>query len=156
MLHQTVIGIEALQQLRAAGERQADVVFGCAGGGSNLAGLTFPMIGQNLREGTTTRFVACEPAACPSLTQGEFRYDFGDVAGLTPMLKMYTLGADFVRWSADRAAVSPRRCSSAPGTTRGRSRRATSTGRSRASSSSRSSSRTRRQGGAPSSSPSSC
>ena len=96
MLHQTVIGIEALQQLRAAGERQADVVFGCAGGGSNLAGLTFPMIGQNLREGTTTRFVACEPAACPSLTQGEFRYDFGDVAGLTPMLKMYTLGADFV------------------------------------------------------------
>lgn len=96
MLHQTVIGIEALQQLRAAGERQADVVFGCAGGGSNLAGLTFPMIGQNLREGTTTRFVACEPAACPSLTQGELRYDFGDVAGLTPMLKMYTLGADFV------------------------------------------------------------
>ncbi|MEL4504410.1 TrpB-like pyridoxal phosphate-dependent enzyme [Luteococcus sp. H138] len=96
MLHQTVIGIEALEQLKAAGERQADVVFACAGGGSNLAGLTFPLIGQNLREGTTSRFVACEPAACPSLTQGEFRYDFGDVAGLTPMLKMHTLGSDFV------------------------------------------------------------
>ncbi|GAA1396124.1 TrpB-like pyridoxal phosphate-dependent enzyme [Luteococcus peritonei] len=96
MLHQSVIGLEALDQLRQAGEEQADVVFACAGGGSNLAGLTFPLIGQNLREGTTTRFVACEPAACPSLTQGEFRYDFGDVAGLTPMLKMHTLGADFV------------------------------------------------------------
>ena len=75
---------------------QADVAFACAGGGSNLAGLTFPLIGQNLREGTTTRSVACEPAACPSLTQGEYRYDFGDVAGLTPLLKMYTLGKDFV------------------------------------------------------------
>ena len=96
MLHQTVIGIEALMQLKEAGEKQADVVFACAGGGSNLAGLTFPLIGQNLREGTTTRFIAAEPAACPSLTQGEFRYDFGDVAGLTPMMKMYTLGADFV------------------------------------------------------------
>jgi len=96
MLHQTVIGQEALVQLAAAGERQADVAFACAGGGSNLAGLTFPLIGQNLREGTTTRSVACEPAACPSLTQGEYRYDFGDVAGLTPLLKMYTLGKDFV------------------------------------------------------------
>jgi tryptophan synthase beta chain len=84
MLHQSVIGQEALVQIEAAGERQADVVFGCAGGG------------QNLREGTTTRVVACEPAACPSITQGEYRYDFGDVAGLTPLLKMYTLGKDFV------------------------------------------------------------
>ncbi|NTW41043.1 MAG: TrpB-like pyridoxal phosphate-dependent enzyme [Cellulomonadaceae bacterium] len=96
MLHQSVIGQEALVQLAEAGERQADVAFGCAGGGSNLAGLTFPLIGQNLREGTTTRVVACEPAACPSLTQGEYRYDFGDVAGLTPLLKMHTLGKDFV------------------------------------------------------------
>jgi tryptophan synthase beta chain len=96
MLHQTVIGQEVLVQLEEAGERQADVVFGCAGGGSNLAGLTFPLIGQNLREGTTTRVVACEPAACPSLTQGEYRYDHGDVAGLTPLLKMHTLGKDFV------------------------------------------------------------
>lgn len=96
MLHQSVIGQEVLVQLEAAGERQADVVFGCAGGGSNLGGLTFPLIGQNLREGTTTRAVACEPAACPSLTQGEYRYDHGDVAGLTPLLKMHTLGNDFV------------------------------------------------------------
>jgi tryptophan synthase beta chain len=96
MLHQSVIGQEVLVQLADAGEAQADVVFGCAGGGSNLAGLSFPLIGQNLREGTTTRVVACEPAACPSLTQGEYRYDFGDVAGLTPLLKMHTLGKDFV------------------------------------------------------------
>ncbi|MCC2309189.1 TrpB-like pyridoxal phosphate-dependent enzyme [Cellulomonas chengniuliangii] len=96
MLHQSVIGQEVLVQLAEAGEAQADVVFGCAGGGSNLAGLTFPLIGQNLREGTTTRSVACEPAACPSLTQGEYRYDHGDVAGLTPLLKMHTLGKDFV------------------------------------------------------------
>ena len=96
MLHQTVIGQEVLTQLAAVGEKQADVAFGCAGGGSNLAGLVFPLIGQNLREGTTTRVVACEPAACPSLTQGEYRYDHGDVAGLTPLLKMHTLGKDFV------------------------------------------------------------
>lgn len=96
ILHQSVIGLEALNQLKEAGEEQADIVFGCAGGGSNLAGLSFPFIGQNLREGTTTRIVACEPAACPSMTQGEFRYDFGDVAKLTPLLKMYTLGNEFV------------------------------------------------------------
>ena len=96
MLHQTVIGQEVLAQLNAAGEEQADIVFGCAGGGSNLAGLSFPLLGQNLREGTTTRFVACEPASCPSITKGEYRYDYGDIAGLTPLLKMYTLGADFV------------------------------------------------------------
>jgi len=96
MLHQTVIGLEAIEQLKKAGEEQADVVFGCAGGGSNLAGLAFPFIGENLREGKTTRIVACEPSACPSMTEGEFRYDFGDVAGLTPLLKMYTLGHEFV------------------------------------------------------------
>lgn len=96
MLHQTVIGLEALEQLKEAGEQQADVIFGCAGGGSNLAGLVFPFIGHNLREGSTTRVVACEPAACPSMTEGEFRYDFGDVAQMTPLLKMYTLGNEFV------------------------------------------------------------
>ncbi|HET8595417.1 MAG TPA: TrpB-like pyridoxal phosphate-dependent enzyme [Intrasporangium sp.] len=95
MLHQSVIGIEALEQLDTLGET-ADVVFGCAGGGSNLAGLSFPFIGRNLRDGASTRIVAAEPAACPSLTQGEYRYDFGDVAGLTPLLKMHTLGAEFV------------------------------------------------------------
>ncbi|WP_431843929.1 TrpB-like pyridoxal phosphate-dependent enzyme [Calidifontibacter indicus] len=95
LLHQSVIGIEAMDQLDQIGER-ADVIFGCAGGGSNLAGLTFPFIGRNLREGTSTQIVACEPAACPSLTKGEYRYDHGDVAGLTPLLKMHTLGKDFV------------------------------------------------------------
>ena len=63
---------------------------------ADLAGLSFPFLGRNLRDGTSTRVVACEPAACPSLTQGEYRYDFGDVAGLTPLLKMHTLGKDFV------------------------------------------------------------
>ena len=96
MLHQTVIGLEAIEQLKEAGEEQADVVFGCAGGGSNLAGLSFPFIGENIRDGKTTRIVACEPSACPSMTEGEFRYDFGDVAGLTPLIKMYTLGHEFV------------------------------------------------------------
>jgi tryptophan synthase beta chain len=95
LLHQSVIGIEALDQLDAIGET-ADIIFGCAGGGSNLAGLSFPFIGRNLRDGATTKVVACEPAACPSLTQGEYRYDHGDVAGLTPLLKMHTLGKDFV------------------------------------------------------------
>jgi tryptophan synthase beta chain len=95
LLHQTVIGQEALAQLDELGER-ADFVFACAGGGSNLGGLSFPFIGRNLREGTTTAVVACEPTAAPSLTQGEYRYDFGDVAGLTPLLKMHTLGKDFV------------------------------------------------------------
>jgi tryptophan synthase beta chain len=96
MLHQTVIGQEAMVQLEEAGDAIPDTVFGCAGGGSNLAGLTFPFLGRNLREGTKTRLVACEPSACPSLTEGEYRYDFGDVAGLTPLLKMHTLGKDFV------------------------------------------------------------
>lgn len=95
LLHQSVIGTEALAQLDEIGE-SADVVFGCAGGGSNLAGLSFPFIGRNLREQGRTQVVACEPAACPSLTQGEYRYDHGDVAGLTPLLKMHTLGKDFV------------------------------------------------------------
>ncbi len=80
MLHQTVIGLEAIEQLKKAGEEQADVVFGCAGGGSNLAGLAFPFIGENLREGKTTRIVACEPSACPSMTEGEFRYDFDSLS----------------------------------------------------------------------------
>lgn len=95
-LHQTVIGLEALAQLESAGERLPDHLFACAGGGSNLAGLSFPFIRENLEGRGQTRIVACEPAAAPSLTQGEYRYDFGDTANLTPLLKMYTLGADFV------------------------------------------------------------
>lgn len=96
VLHQSVIGQEVLKQLAMFGEEQADVVYGCAGGGSNLAGLAFPMLKENLAGRTTTRFVAAEPTACPSLTQGRYDYDHGDVAGLTPLLKMYTLGSDFV------------------------------------------------------------
>lgn len=96
VLHQTVIGLEAVDQLRAAGETQADVVFGCAGGGSNLAGLAFPFIREVLRDRADTRIVAVEPAACPSITQGEYRYDHGDIVGLTPLLKMHTLGQDFI------------------------------------------------------------
>ncbi len=95
LLHQTVIGQETLLQLEMAGE-SADAVFGCAGGGSNFAGLTFPFLRGNLAGETNVRAVAVEPSACPSLTKGTFDYDFGDVAGLTPLMKMHTLGHDFV------------------------------------------------------------
>jgi len=94
-LHQTVIGQEAIAQMAMAGE-QPDVVIGCVGGGSNFAGLTFPFIRDVLRSGAKTRFLAAEPAACPTLTRGVYRYDFGDTAGLTPLMPMYTLGHDFV------------------------------------------------------------
>lgn len=94
-LHQTVIGQEAIAQLEMAGEAP-DVVIGCVGGGSNFAGLTFPFV-RLVREGKLrTRFLAAEPAACPTLTRGAYRYDFGDTAGLTPLMPMYTLGHDFV------------------------------------------------------------
>jgi tryptophan synthase beta chain len=72
-----------------------DVVIGCAGGGSNFAGIAFPFLRDRLQGRTSTRFVAVEPASCPSLTQGEFRYDFGDTAGLAPLVKMHTLGHEF-------------------------------------------------------------
>jgi len=94
-LHQTVIGQEALAQMEMAGD-EPDVVVGCVGGGSNFAGLAYPLIRKRLREGTETRFVAAEPAACPTLTRGAYRYDFGDTVGLTPLMPMYTLGHDFV------------------------------------------------------------
>lgn len=96
VLHQTVIGQETIAQLAEAGEDGADVVFGCAGGGSNLAGISFPFLRHVLAGNSQTRVVAAEPAACPSLTAGEYRYDFGDFTGMTPLLKMYTLGQDFV------------------------------------------------------------
>lgn len=95
MLHQTVIGQEAIQQMGMAGD-EPDVVIGCVGGGSNFAGLTFPFVREVLRGKASTRFVATEPAACPTLTKGTYRYDFGDTAGLTPLMPMYTLGHDFV------------------------------------------------------------
>ncbi len=94
-LHQTVIGQESLDQLEMAGE-YPDVVVGCVGGGSNFAGLAYPFIRANLREGKRTRFVGAEPAACPTLTRGAYRYDFGDTVGMTPLMPMYTLGHDFV------------------------------------------------------------
>ena len=94
-LHQTVIGQEALGQLEMAGE-YPEVVVGCVGGGSNFAGLAYPLIRRRLREGLETRFIAAEPAACPTLTRGAYRYDFGDTVGLTPLMPMYTLGHDFV------------------------------------------------------------
>jgi len=95
MLHQTVIGQESLKQMEMAGD-YPDVVIGCSGGGSNFAGLAFSFIGNNLTEGKKTRIVAVEPASCPSLTKGVMAYDYGDVAGLTPMMKMHTLGHDFM------------------------------------------------------------
>lgn len=95
LLHQTVIGIEAIEQMDLAGF-WPDVVIACAGGGSNFAGLAFPFIGKKLREGTDVRVVAVEPAACPTLTRGTFAYDFGDTAHLTPLVKMHTLGSQFV------------------------------------------------------------
>ena len=94
-LHQTVIGQEALAQMEMAGD-EPDVVVGCVGGGSNFAGLSFPFIRRVLRDGAQTRFVAAEPAACPTLTRGVYHYDFGDTVGLTPLMPMYTLGHDFV------------------------------------------------------------
>ena len=94
-LHQTVIGQEAIAQLEMAGERP-DVVIGCVGGGSNFAGLSFPFIREVLRNNAQTRFIAAEPTACPTLTRGVYRYDFGDTAGLTPLMPMFTLGHDFV------------------------------------------------------------
>jgi tryptophan synthase beta chain len=94
-LHQTVIGQEALAQMEMAGD-EPDVVVGCVGGGSNFAGMTFPFIRRVLRGEAKTRFVAAEPAACPTLTRGVYRYDFGDTVGLTPLMPMFTLGHDFV------------------------------------------------------------
>jgi tryptophan synthase beta chain len=94
-LHQTVIGQEAIRQLELAGE-YPDVVIGCVGGGSNFAGVAFPFVREKLREGRDTRFIAVEPAACPTLTKGIYAYDFGDTVGMTPLMPMYTLGHDFV------------------------------------------------------------
>jgi tryptophan synthase beta chain len=91
LLHQTVIGLEAKDQLAMAGEERPDVVLSSCGGGSNLGGITFPFV-----EDEAVRLLAVEPSSCPTLTEGSFDYDFGDVAGMTPLLPMYTLGHDFV------------------------------------------------------------
>lgn len=93
-LHQTVIGLEAEKQMRMAGE-YPDIVIACFGGGSNFCGISFPFMRHNIKDNRKTRFIAAEPASCPKLTRGKFRYDFGDEAGYTPLLPMYTLGHNF-------------------------------------------------------------
>ena len=93
-LHQTVIGLEAEKQMALAGE-DPDILIGCFGGGSNFGGLCFPFLRHELRGGQRRRYIAAEPASCPKLTKGKFAYDFGDEAGYTPLLPMYTLGHDF-------------------------------------------------------------
>lgn len=93
-LHQTIIGLEAEKQMEMAGE-YPDMVIACFGGGSNFGGIAFPFMRHNILDGKTTEFIAAEPASCPKLTRGVFRYDFGDEAGYTPLLPMYTLGHNF-------------------------------------------------------------
>ena len=95
LLHQTVIGQEAIEQMAMAGEKP-DVIIGCVGGGSNFAGLAFPFIGQQLRGEASYRVIAVEPEAAPSLTKGRYEYDFGDTGQMAPLVKMHTLGHDFV------------------------------------------------------------
>jgi tryptophan synthase beta chain len=95
LLHQTVIGEEAILQLEQAGDTPTLIV-GCTGGGSNFAGLSFPFLREKLAGKISPRILAAEPASCPSLTRGTYAYDFGDTAGMTPLMKMHTLGHDFV------------------------------------------------------------
>ena len=95
LLHQTVIGQEAIKQMEMADD-YPDIVIGCAGGGSNFAGIAFPFLGAQLRGGQSVRAIAVEPAACPSMTRGQYAYDFGDTGNLTPLTKMHTLGSSFV------------------------------------------------------------
>jgi tryptophan synthase beta chain len=95
MLHQTVIGLEAIEQMALADD-EPDVIIACAGGGSNFAGLAMPYLGRKIKGQSHARVVAVEPAACPTLTKGKFAYDFGDTSHLTPLIKMYTLGSAFV------------------------------------------------------------
>jgi tryptophan synthase beta chain len=95
LLHQTVIGQEAKKQMEKAGD-YPDVVIGCAGGGSNFAGIAFPYLEDKLTGKSNVRALAVEPASCPSLTKGEYKYDFGDTAQMTPLFKMYSLGSDFI------------------------------------------------------------
>jgi len=94
LMHQTIVGLEAIEQMQMA-NAWPDVIVGCTGGGSNFAGITFPFIGHGLRGGVKPRIVAVEPAACPSLTRGRYGYDFGDTGKMTPLVKMHTLGSGF-------------------------------------------------------------
>ncbi|MGW1866696.1 TrpB-like pyridoxal phosphate-dependent enzyme [Streptomyces mauvecolor] len=95
LMHQTIMGKEALLQMELA-EDYPDIVIGAAGGGSNFGGLALPFLGEQMRGGRPVRAIAVEPSSCPTLTQGTFEYDFGDTAGMTPLTKMHTLGHDFV------------------------------------------------------------
>ncbi len=95
LLHQSVIGLESIEQMEMAGE-EPDLVIGCAGGGSNFAGLAFPWLGRTFRGGRKYRVIAVEPTAAPSLTRGTYAFDFGDTGKMTPLARMYTLGSDFV------------------------------------------------------------
>jgi len=95
ILHQTIIGEEALLQMEKAGD-YPDVVIGCFGGGSNFSGIAFPFLREKLVNGKNIRLLTVEPASCPKLTKGKFMYDFGDSAGMTPLLPMFTLGHNFV------------------------------------------------------------
>ena len=95
MLHQTIIGLEAQKQLKIAGEKKVDIVIGCAGGGSNFAGIAFPFVHDKIN-GADIEIIPVEPASCPTLTKGPFTYDLGDFSGMTPLLPMYTLGHNFV------------------------------------------------------------
>jgi tryptophan synthase beta chain len=96
LLHQTVIGQEVIKQLEVGGAEWPDIVIGCTGGGSNFGGFAFPFLQQNITAGKRTRIVAVEPAAAPSLTRGVYAYDFGDTGQMTPLIKMHTLGHDFI------------------------------------------------------------
>ena len=95
LMHQTVVGLEALQQMEMAGE-YPDMVIGCAGGGSNFAGFAYPFLHQNFTAGKKTKVIAVEPASCPSMTKGTYTFDYGDTAATAPIVKMYTLGHTFV------------------------------------------------------------
>ena len=95
LMHQTIIGQESMQQMKLSGD-YPDIVVGCTGGGSNFAGIAFPFLRDKMVDGKEIRVVAVEPAACPSLTRGVYAYDFGDIAGMTPLIKMHTLGAAFI------------------------------------------------------------
>src|SRR5438105_5726878 len=95
LMHQTVIGLESLEQMEMAGE-YPDIVIGCAGGGSNFAGFSYPFLHMNLTEGKKAQLIAVEPASCPSLTKGKYTFDYGDTAAMAPIVKMHTLGHTFV------------------------------------------------------------
>jgi len=109
LMHQTIIGLEAMQQMEMA-DAWPDVVVGCTGGGSNFAGIAFPFIGQALRGGQRSRIVAVEPAACPSLTRGKYSYDFGDTGRMTPLVKMQAIGAPKVESKGTIGGNSTPRC----------------------------------------------